>query len=78
MDMVMETFIRTYQIDKKLCDNILERIYKEESFEFPTLDLMKESYLTAHLEMYYNCEFPVYQPVWFKNSEEILSLIKEK
>ena len=67
-----------YAHDKKFCDDILERIYKEESFEFPKLHLMQESYLTAQLEMYYDCEFPVYQPVWFKNSDEILSSITEK
>lgn len=67
-----------YAQDKKICDDILKRIYKEESFEFPKLDLMKESYLTAHLEMYYDCEFPTYQPIWFKHSDEILKLVKEK
>lgn len=65
-----------YYNDKQICDALLDRIYNKESFEFPKLDLMKESYLTANLELHYDYDFPVYQPVWFKHSDEILKLVK--
>jgi hypothetical protein len=67
-----------YAHDKKFCDDILARIYSKEKFVFPKLDLMKESYLEAALELYYDYEFPFYQPVWFKTSDEILSLATAK
>lgn len=65
-----------YAHDKKFCDGILERIYNEEKFIFPKLDLMKESYLEANLELYYNYEFTFYRPSWFESSDKILSLLK--
>lgn len=65
-----------YAHDKKFCDDILKRIYNEEKFIFPKLDLMKESYLEANLELYYNYEFTVYRPSWFESSDEILNLLK--
>jgi hypothetical protein len=67
-----------YANDKTTCDNLLKRIYNNESFALPELDLMKESYLTAQLEMYYDYEFSTYQPVWFKHSDEILTLVDPK
>jgi hypothetical protein len=63
--------------DKIICDNILTRIYNKESFELPTLDLMKESYLSAHLELHYGCELPADQPTWFKHSDEILKVVQQ-
>ena len=63
-----------YANDKKFCDSILERIYCKESFEFPTLDLMKESYIAAHLELYYDRELPLCYNQWFTNSDQILDL----
>ena len=66
-----------YYNDKNICDAILTRIYNEESFNLQHLDLMKESYLAAQLELHYNREFPIYQPEWFKHSQEILEFIKK-
>ena len=43
----------------------------KEQFDFPKLDLMQESYLTAHLELCYNIELPN-NLQWFKSSKEVL------
>ena len=66
-----------YYNNKRICDEILERIYNNEQLIFPTLDLMMESYLEAKLELCYNINFPVYRPNWFTNSQEILTSIKQ-
>ena len=62
-----------YKDSKKYCDKILEKIFSNEIFEFPQLDLFQESYLTAKLELRYNIELPNNQ-VWFTNSQQILEL----
>lgn len=67
-----------YYNAKSICDDILDQIYAGKSFDLPAVDLMKESYLTAKLELYYNREFPVYQPNWFTNSQEIFNFIESK
>lgn len=64
---------QSYKDSKKYCDKILERIFSNEKFEFPKLDLFQESYLTAKLELYYNIELPN-NIIWFSNSQQILEL----
>jgi len=63
-----------YKNSKTLCDQLLEKIILKESIEFPKLDLMQESYLTAGIELYYNIELPN-NPVWFCNSREIFKFL---
>jgi len=62
-----------YKDSKKFCDQILTKIYNNELFEFPKLDLLQESYLTAHIELHYNVELPN-NNIWFINSQEILNI----
>lgn len=66
-----------YKHSKIYCDEILERIKKKEQFDFPTLDLLQESYLTAHTELYYDIELPN-NIQWFANSSEIYNILPEK
>tara|TARA_R110000782_G_scaffold43045_1_gene97387 strand:+ start:118 stop:1110 length:993 start_codon:yes stop_codon:yes gene_type:complete len=61
-----------YKHSKIYCDAILERIKNKEQFNFPKLNLLQESYLTAHLELCYNIELPN-NLQWFKNSKEVLN-----
>lgn len=63
-----------FKDSKKYCDEILERILLNEKFEFPKLDLLQESYLTAKLELQYDLELPN-NIVWFSNSQQILELL---
>jgi hypothetical protein len=65
-----------YKDSKKFCDQLLEKIFNKEQFEFPKLDLMQESYLTAQLELHYNTELPN-NNIWFNNSQEIFISIKQ-
>ena len=60
-----------YKHSKTYCDAILERIKNKEQFNFPKLNLLQESYLTAHLELCYNIELSN-NLQWFKNSKEVL------
>jgi len=61
-----------YKHSKIYCDVILERIKNKEQFNFPKLNLLQESYLTAHLELCYNIELPN-NLQWFVNSQEVLN-----
>jgi hypothetical protein len=65
-----------YKDSKKFCDKLLKRIYNQEVFEIPKLDLMQESYMTANLENYYKCELCVDRIEWYKSSLEIFEDIK--
>ncbi len=60
-----------YKDTKIHCDSILERIKNKEEFELPKLNLLEESYLTAHIELCYNIELSN-NLQWFKNSKEVL------
>tara|TARA_B100001057_G_scaffold221077_1_gene221469 strand:- start:29124 stop:30101 length:978 start_codon:yes stop_codon:yes gene_type:complete len=60
-----------YKDTKVHCDTILERIKNKEEFELPKLNLLEESYLTAHIELCYNIEL-LNNLQWFQNSKEIL------
>ena len=60
-----------YKHSKIDCDAILERIKNKEQFNFPKLNLLQESYLTAHLELCYNIELSN-NLQWFTNSQEVL------
>jgi len=64
-----------YKHSKKQCDKILLRIQAKEIFDFENLDLLQESYLTAHIEALYNIELPNNE-TWFLNSGEILNYIE--
>jgi len=59
-----------YKHSKIYCDEILERIKNGEQFDFPALDLLKESYLTAHIELCYNIELSN-NLQWFRSTREI-------
>ena len=61
-----------YKHSKIDCDAILERIKNKEQFNFPKLNLLQESYLTAHLELCYNIELSN-NLQWFTNSQEVLN-----
>lgn len=61
-----------YKHSKIYCDAILERIKNKEQFNFPKLNLLEESYLTAHLELCYNIELSN-NLQWFVNSQEVLN-----
>jgi hypothetical protein len=61
-----------YKHSKIDCDAILERIKNKEQFNFPKLNLLQESYLTAHLELCYNIEL-TNNLTWFTNSQEVLN-----
>jgi len=61
-----------YKHSKIYCDAILERIKNKEQFNFPKLNLLQESYLTAHLELCYNIELSN-NLQWFTNSQEVLN-----
>ena len=60
-----------YKHSKIYCDSILERIKNKEEFDLPKLNLLEESYLTAHIELCYNIELSN-NLQWFKNSKEVL------
>jgi hypothetical protein len=64
-------FKQPYKHSKIYCDNILERIKNKEEFNFSKLDLMQESYLTAHIELCYNIELSN-NLQWFAYSKEVL------
>ena len=63
-----------YKNSKKICDQLLTKIFNNELFEFPNLDLLQESYLTAHIELQYNVELPNFN-TWFVHSREILNVV---
>ena len=63
-----------YKDSKKFCDQLLIKIFNNELFAFPNLDLLQESYLTAQIELQYNVELPNNNS-WFINSQEILNII---
>lgn len=65
-----------YRLSKQECDAILNKIYQQQSFELPRVDLLKESYINAQLELHYGKEMPFYQPVWFTHSDQIFEYIK--
>jgi hypothetical protein len=65
-----------YLNSKKVCDSIFEKVISGNHFEFPNLDLLQESYLTACIELYYNIELPN-NNIWFKNSDDIFKFINE-
>jgi len=64
-----------YKDSKKFCDQLLAKVFNNELFEFPNLDLFQESYLTAQIELQYNVELPNTN-AWFVNSQEILNVVK--
>jgi hypothetical protein len=63
-----------YKNSKKFCDQLLRKIHNSELFEIPKLDLLQESYLTAHIELQYNVELPNTN-AWFVHSQEIFEII---
>jgi hypothetical protein len=63
-----------YKNSKKFCDQLLRKIHDSELFEIPKLDLLQESYLTAHIELQYNVELPNTN-AWFVHSQEIFEII---
>lgn len=63
-----------YKDSKKFCDQLLKKIFDNELFEFPSLDMLQESYLTAHIELQYNIELKN-NNTWFVHSQEILNVI---
>lgn len=64
-----------YKHSKIFCDTIINRIINHETFNFPKLDLMQESYILGILEQHFDKELPLLQNQWFDNSREILDLI---
>lgn len=60
-----------YKDTKIHCDSILKRVKNKEEFKLPKLNLLEESYLTAHIELCYNIELSN-NLQWFKNSKEVL------
>lgn len=60
-----------YKYAKTECDFLFDNIVAGKSFEIYGLDLLKESYLSAKLELYYNKELPAEQPTWFTHSTQI-------
>jgi len=64
--------LQIYKDSKIYCDKIIDRIKNREQFNFPKLDLLQESYLTAQLELCYNIEL-TNNLKWFKNSQEVLN-----
>jgi hypothetical protein len=65
---------QTYKDSKKFCDQLLIKIFNNELFALPKLDLLQESYLTAHIELQYNVELPN-NNTWFMHSQEILNVV---
>ena len=69
-----------YKDCKLVCDGILAKIKsrkkKKLKKNFPKLNLLQESYLTAQIELMYNVELPK-NSIWFTNCKEILDCIKE-
>ena len=61
-----------YKHSKIYCDAILERIKNKEEFDFPKLNLLEESYLTAHIELCYNIELSN-NLQWFRSTREIFN-----
>ena len=61
-----------YKDSKKFCDELIKRIYAQEVFDLPKLDLIQESYMSGQLENHYGCELPADQIEWFTNSRQIL------
>lgn len=66
-----------YKNSKKICDQLLLNIFNTKIFDFPQLDLLQESYLTAHIELHYNTELPNTDN-WFTNSQDIFKFIDYK
>ena len=60
-----------YKDSKKMCDNLIQRIIRNEIFDLPKLDLMQESYVLAQLEIYFNQTMPGNRDTWFTNSQQI-------
>lgn len=63
-----------YKDSKKFCDQLLTKIFNNTLFELPNLDLLQESYLTAHIELQYNVELPN-TDAWFVHSQEIFKFL---
>ena len=61
-----------YKHSKIYCDTILERIKNKEQFDFPKLNLLEESYLTAHIELCYNIELSN-NLQWFRSTREVFN-----
>ena len=65
-----------YINSKNFCDSLLVKIKNKENFDFPKLDLLQESYLTAQIELSYDVELPN-NNIWFTHGQEILNYINE-
>jgi len=65
-----------YKDSKKFCDQLIKKIYQQELFVLPKLDLLKESYISGELEKYYDCELSTERIEWYKHSKETLEEIK--
>ena len=63
-----------YKDSKKVCNQLLTKIFNNELFSLPKLDLLQESYLTAQIELQYNVELPN-TDAWFVHSQEILKFL---
>ena len=59
-----------YKNSKSQCDDIIERIITGKNFELDGLDLLKESYISAKLELYYNKEHND-KKGWFTTSQSM-------
>jgi hypothetical protein len=67
--------LQPYKDSKKICDTMITKIISKELFDFPKLNLLQESYLTAKLELHYNIQLPNNNK-WFLNSQEIMECIE--
>jgi hypothetical protein len=65
-----------YKNSKIYCDNLIQQIITDRQFVLPKLDLLQESYISAHLEIHYGRELPANHPTWFVNSSEIKEYLK--
>ena len=65
-----------YKNSKKVCDNIIEKIYQKNLIEFPKLDVLQESYIEAQLENHYGCNFAIDRVEWYKSSKEIFEKLR--
>jgi hypothetical protein len=64
-----------YKDSKKFCDKILIKIYNNQIFDLPQLDLFQESYISANLENHYRVNLSDEQDNWFCNSKQILDQV---
>ena len=63
-----------FQNSKNYCDNLIQQIIDNKSFDLPKLDLLQESYISAQLELHYGRELT--STNWFVNSVEIQEYLK--